>query len=114
MILGWLEWSAIVFFSGICIGSFLNVVIYRLPIMLGIKQPPRDTPAGQTFSLSFPASHCPHCHHKIRWFENIPLISYIALRGKCRTCKVGIPFRYFLVELVTGLVFLGIWVLLTR
>lgn len=69
---------------GLCVGSFLNVVIYRLP---------------QHFSLAKPASHCPVCKSNIRWFDNIPLLSYIILNGKCRHCKTRISPRYFIVEL---------------
>ncbi len=75
---------------GLHIGSFLNVCIYRLPKGESIVNPP---------------SHCPKCNKKIEWFDNIPLISYILLRGKCRNCKTPISPRYFLVELLTGLMF---------
>jgi len=78
---------------GLFIGSFLNVVIYRVP---------RDE------SIAFPGSHCPKCGGAIRFYENIPVLSYLALRGKCRHCKTAIPFRYPLVELLTGLVFLAL------
>lgn len=70
---------------GLCIGSFLNVLIYRLPLDMSIISPP---------------SHCPQCNAKIKWYDNIPLLSYIILRGKCRTCGEKIPFRYFFVELL--------------
>lgn len=113
MVLGWLEWSVIVFFSGICIGSFLNVVIYRLPIILGKAKPLNSNSEEKPISLSFPASHCPHCLHGIRWYENIPLLSYLFLGGKCSQCKAPIPFRYFTVELATGLAFFGVWYWLT-
>ncbi len=95
---------------GLIIGSFLNVVIYRLPIMmehewheqccelLELDQEPR-TP----ISLSYPSSSCPHCQHSIRAWENIPVISYVMLRGKCSSCKKSISLRYPLIELVTGL-----------
>jgi leader peptidase (prepilin peptidase)/N-methyltransferase len=77
------------FILGALVGSFLNVVIYRLP------------DASQ--SVIFPASHCPHCGTKLRWFENIPIFSWLALRGKCRTCKVPISLQYPLVELSMAL-----------
>lgn len=77
------------FIFGTIIGSFLNVVIYRLPRGKSIGKP----------AFSF----CPSCGSRIRWYDNIPLISYIVLRGKCRNCKSPISFRYFLVELLTGL-----------
>ncbi|MCP3965736.1 MAG: prepilin peptidase [Lentisphaerae bacterium] len=83
-------WYFMSFVIGCCIGSFLNVCIYRIP-------------AGK--SLSTPPSHCPLCKHQIRWYENIPLLSWLALRGKCSNCKCKIPPRYFLVELLTGLLF---------
>lgn len=70
---------------GLCVGSFLNVVIYRLP---------------NGMSLAKPASHCPKCNEPIRWYDNIPLLSYIILRGKCRHCKERISFRYPFVELL--------------
>ena len=69
---------------GLCIGSFLNVLIYRLPLNMSIVSP---------------SSHCPFCKQKIKWYDNIPLLSYIILGGKCRYCKSKIPFRYFAVEL---------------
>lgn len=78
---------------GALIGSFLNVVVWR-------------TPRGE--SLVHPGSHCPHCDHEIRWFDNIPVISWLVLRGKCRDCGGPISSRYPLVELGTALFFAGI------
>ncbi len=75
---------------GLIIGSFLNVVIYRFP---------------REESLAFPASHCPQCDHQIKPWENIPLVSYLFLRGKCSACKTSIALRYPLVEALTALVF---------
>jgi len=75
---------------GLCIGSFLNVCIYRM---------------GREQSVVQPASHCPQCQKPIRWFDNIPLIGYLILRGRCRDCGAGISFRYFFVELLTGTLF---------
>ena len=72
---------------GLCVGSFLNVVIYRLP---------------QKMSLAKPGSHCPTCKQKIKWYDNIPLLSYIFLLGKCRNCKHKISIRYPLVELLNA------------
>jgi leader peptidase (prepilin peptidase)/N-methyltransferase len=80
------------FLLGLCIGSFLNVVIARLP-------------SGE--SLVWPGSHCPKCQAAIRWFDNVPLLSWVLLRGKCRSCKAPISLRYPAVELLTGLLYLG-------
>lgn len=97
---------------GLCIGSFLNVVIHRLPRMmdrgwridsaelLGVKI---DEPAP--ISLSTPRSRCPACGHAIRWYENIPLASFLALRGRCSTCKSAIPLRYPAIEALTAALF---------
>jgi leader peptidase (prepilin peptidase)/N-methyltransferase len=94
---------------GLLIGSFLNVVIHRLPQMMerqwaaeyaefsGTEQKKQDI-----YNLMVPRSRCPHCGHVIAWYENIPILSYIALRGRCSDCKKSISFRYPLVELVTG------------
>jgi leader peptidase (prepilin peptidase) / N-methyltransferase len=89
-------WLIFVFALGASIGSFLNVVIYRLP---------RD------LSLVRPGSQCPHCHNHIRFYDNIPLFSWLLLRAKCRYCKSPISSRYFVIELLTGLVFVGVFVL---
>lgn len=113
----------VVFLFGLIFGSFFNVVIYRLPIMLHLewltncrdfiteaygKLPAEleKTPEGYKepgFNLIKPDSTCPKCSHKIRWYENIPLISYAVLKGKCSNCKSPISIRYPLVELATGL-----------
>ncbi len=92
------EWIWIVFsFAfGACAGSFLNVVIYRMP---------RDK------SLVSPGSACPACARPIRFYDNIPLFSWLLLLGKCRYCKAKISPRYFVVELLTGLMFTGVFVL---
>jgi leader peptidase (prepilin peptidase)/N-methyltransferase len=97
---------------GLLIGSFLNVVIYRLPKMLEAEwaancaelaaQEPVAQPA---FNLMRPASSCPSCRHQIRWFENIPVLSYLALRGKCAHCGSAIGIRYPAVEFVTAALF---------
>lgn len=81
-------WLLILFVLGAVLGSFLNVIIYRIP-------------RGQ--SIVWPPSHCPYCGHKLSAVDLIPLVSYILLRGKCRYCGHPIPFRYFLVELISGL-----------
>lgn len=96
---------------GLLIGSFLNVVIYRLPKMMQrdwreqareILELPAGPPAA-TFNLVLPNSSCPHCSHEIKPWENIPVISYLFLRGKCSSCKAPISMRYPLVELACGL-----------
>lgn len=81
-----------VFIFGSAIGSFLNVCIHRMP--------------QQGYSLIRPASHCPHCNKPIAWHDNIPLLSYIILCGRCRFCKQIIRIRYFVVELLTAITFL--------
>jgi leader peptidase (prepilin peptidase)/N-methyltransferase len=99
---------------GLLTGSFLNVVILRLPPrlewqwkqdareLLGLPQPYEPAPPGVVVE----ASHCPHCHYKLRPWDNIPLLSYLALRGRCRSCKAPISAQYPAVELVTGALFL--------
>lgn len=99
-----------VFVLGLLVGSFLNVVIHRLPIMMQrdwraqarefLELPSEPVTA---FNLVLPHSHCPHCDHEIRPWENIPLVSWLALRGKCSSCKAPISKRYPLVELACGL-----------
>ena len=80
--------AAAVFTFGLLLGSFLNVCIYRMP---------------KNESIVFPASHCPHCGKNIEWYDNIPLLSYLALGGKCRACKAKIRSRYPIVEVLTAL-----------
>jgi len=91
---GQLYLTTLVFFGGLCWGSFLNVCIHRIPIRLSIVMPP---------------SHCPRCQKYIAWYDNIPLISYINLGGKCRHCHASISPRYFLIELLTGILFILVW-----
>lgn len=81
---------------GASIGSFLNVIIYRLPL----KQ-----------SIAFPASHCPKCKTPIKFYHNIPILSYLFLKGKCKKCNNKIPVRYLIVEILTMLGFISILVL---
>ena len=95
---------------GLCIGSFLNVVIYRLPKMMEREwQGQCAELRGETleslpaFDLSRPRSRCPACGHQIRAVENIPVVSYLFLRGRCAGCGNGISLRYPLIELLTGL-----------
>jgi leader peptidase (prepilin peptidase)/N-methyltransferase len=97
---------------GLLIGSFLNVVIYRLPKMLErqwqaecAELSGRDPEPGEAFNLMVPRSRCPSCGHQIRWFENIPVLSYIFLRAKCSACGAAISFRYPMVELSCGALF---------
>ena len=92
-------WFVFIFAFGCCIGSFLNVVIYRLP---------RDK------SLIIPPSVCPACGKRIRFYDNIPLVSWLLLGRKCRYCKAPISPRYFVIELLTGLVFVGLFLLYFR
>jgi leader peptidase (prepilin peptidase)/N-methyltransferase len=94
---------------GLLIGSFLNVVIYRIPKMMQREsdnyvahESGKELPHTDRFNLMVPRSGCPHCGHQITALENIPVISYLALRGKCSACKAPIPVRYPLVELATG------------
>ena len=85
-----------VFFIGACWGSYANVCIYRWPRQLSTVSPP---------------SHCFSCDKRIAWYDNIPILSYILLRGKCRNCKAGYSPRYMLVEAFTGALFLGVWLI---
>jgi leader peptidase (prepilin peptidase) / N-methyltransferase len=84
--------SALVLILGACVGSFLNVCIYRLP---------------RHESLAWPGSHCTTCNRTLSWFENIPVLSWIVLRGRCRGCHQSISWMYPIVEVVTALVFLS-------
>lgn len=79
---------------GLCIGSFLNVCIYRVP---------RDQ------SIVRPRSFCPECRTSIAWYDNLPVVSYLILRGRCRACQTRISPRYPLIELLTGALFVAVW-----
>ncbi len=83
-------WVVIIFLFGLCIGSFINVCICRMPKKESVVTTP---------------SHCPTCGENIRWYDNIPLLSWMILRGKCRGCSTSISIRYFYVELLAGLLF---------
>ena len=97
-------------FLGLFVGSFLNVVIHRLPLMMErqwqleaaeIRQEP--LPTLPRLNLAVPRSRCPHCGHEISAIENIPLLSYLLLRGRCRQCKASISIRYPFVEALTSI-----------
>ncbi|MCZ8293817.1 MAG: A24 family peptidase [Hylemonella sp.] len=97
---------------GLMIGSFLNVVIYRLPKIMErqwaaecAELAGKDLPPAETFNLVLPRSRCQKCGHQIRWYENIPVLSYLFLRGKCSACGTPISLRYPSVELTTGALF---------
>ncbi len=106
-----------VFLFSLCIGSFLNVVIYRLPKMMeqswqqeyqeyfhpADSQSTDSQPAAPTFNLATPRSRCPHCNTQLSALDNIPLVSWLTLGGKCRYCKAPISARYPAVELLTAL-----------
>ncbi len=87
-------WSLVFFAFGCIVGSFLNVCIYRMPLELSVVSPP---------------SHCPHCKYSIPFYLNIPLLTWLSLRGRCKNCGAPISPRYFIVELLTGLTFLSCW-----
>lgn len=104
---------------GLLLGSFLNVVIYRLPKMMerqwaaelaqmDVATQGKDgaiEPPPETFNLMTPRSRCPSCGHVVQWYENVPVLSYLFLRGRCSACKTRISMRYPLVELATGALF---------
>jgi leader peptidase (prepilin peptidase)/N-methyltransferase len=138
----WALWlsPAVLGLFGLLVGSFLNVVIYRWPVMserewwseiaenlddaptwqrvLGIARPPAYDAVGieidaalkqlGPMTLSRPRSRCGACGHAIRWYENLPILSWLALRARCSACKAPISMRYPLVELATGLLFAGV------
>lgn len=97
---------------GLVVGSFLNVVIGRFPVMMqrqwqrecaevnGVEPPPHET-----FNLAKPNSHCPKCQATIKWYDNIPVISWLLLKAKCRSCGTHISARYPAIELLTGVIF---------
>ena len=101
---------------GLVVGSFLNVVIYRLPLMMETRwrkdccellEVPQEKEAPR-LTLATPNSHCPHCGSAIKPWQNIPVLSYLLLRGKCAVCGVGISLRYPTIELITGLLTLSL------
>ena len=107
-------WLDAAFFGvlGLLIGSFLNVVIHRFPLMLDAQWKAecaemngQELAETETFNLLMPRSRCPQCAHPIAWYENIPVLSYLALRGRCSACKTPISLRYPVVELASGALF---------
>ena len=86
--------AVFVFLFGISVGSFLNVLIYRIP---------------KSMSINFPPSQCPSCGHKLKWYHNIPIVSWLLLKGKCAFCKEPISKQYPMVELINGLIWLAIY-----
>jgi leader peptidase (prepilin peptidase)/N-methyltransferase len=90
-----LFFAVFAFVLGAVIGSFLNVYIYRMPLDLSVNEPRR--------------SFCPACKKQLKWYQNIPLLSWLVLRGRCANCGSPIAFRYFVVEFVTALLFLAVW-----
>ena len=87
-------WSLVFFVFGSIVGSFLNVCIYRMPLDLSVVTPP---------------SHCPYCKYSIPFYLNVPLLTWLSLRGRCKNCGAPITPRYFAVELLTALAFLACW-----
>lgn len=113
-------------------GSFLNVVIHRLPLMMErlwlqdaqeilsesgyqIQKPASDRTspkAGKRYDLAFPNSHCPSCATPIKWYDNIPILSWLALKGRCRACQASIPIQYPLIEATCALIGIAAYLLL--
>ncbi len=109
----WLFYSSVLFL-GLCVGSFLNVVAYRLPLMMErdwklechefLELDPPDIEQNQlSLNLATPASACPNCGHKLRAWENIPVLSYLFLKARCSSCGTKISLQYPAVELLTGI-----------
>src|SRR3990167_7123033 len=106
MFIPWFD-AALAGVFGLLIGSFLNVVIYRLPKMMERQWAAEcaelsgtPQPVEEPFNLMVPRSRCPHCGHQIHWYENVPVISYLLLRGGCSACKAPISLRYPIIEIV--------------
>ena len=102
---------AVVFFFGLFIGSFLNVVIYRLPVMMQRSWNSQcqellelEVEQHERFNLAIPPSRCPHCKHRIGALENIPVLSFLLQKGKCKHCGTKISPRYPSIELLTGII----------
>ena len=113
----WIFYSSVIII-GLAFGSFLNVVVYRLPLMLErdwrqqchdfLDMTETKETSEQALSLAFPGSACPKCGHKIRFWENIPIISYVLLKGKCSGCKAPISIEYPLIELTTAILTIAV------
>ncbi len=88
--------AAVIFLFGACVGSFLNVCVHRIPL---------------EESVVHPRSRCPTCRRTIAWYDNVPLVSWLVLRARCRHCKASISPRYILIELLVASLFLGLWLL---
>lgn len=90
---------------GLVFGSFLNVLIYRLPIMIEQAYASPECQSTVGLNLAFPGSHCPSCQHAIAWHDNLPLLSFVRLGGRCRQCRSRIAWRYPLIEAATAALF---------
>ncbi len=95
---------------GLIIGSFLNVVIHRMPLIMerqwqqdAAKDVTEHTSLHPPFNLATPSSHCPQCQHRLAWWENLPVLSFVALKGRCHACHARIGWRYPAIELFTAL-----------
>jgi leader peptidase (prepilin peptidase)/N-methyltransferase len=110
--------AALLGLLGLLVGSFLNVVIHRLPRMMELRWAAEcaelqteaapcaeELKTAEPYNLMVPRSRCPHCGHQIRWFENIPVLSYVALKGQCSQCASRIGARYPIIEIITALLF---------
>lgn len=98
----WLQ-LFIAFFYGSVLGSFIGVILTRIPAMR------RRDLVSVLKGISYPPSACPCCQHSIRWFENIPVVSYLALRGRCSSCKARIPPDHLVMEIVAGVAACAVW-----
>lgn len=109
--------AVVLFIFGASVGSFLNVVIHRLPIMLEREWQQMSAeflnitiePCKEAFNLIVPRSRCPKCNHGIKAWQNMPIISYLLLKGQCYNCQAPITLRYPIIELITGLLTLAVY-----
>lgn len=112
------QWLVLAGLLGLCTGSFLNVVAHRLPIMMQrawdqemAEIQGRDIEPAPGLNLMLPKSHCPACKAPLRWWQNIPLLSFLVLKGRCGHCYAGISWRYPIVEFCTAMAFVGLaWI----